>query len=224
MTSPVVLVVARAPVPGQAKTRLAASVGASAAAHLAAAALLDTMKACEIAFERCYLALSGDLDAAVGKAAITEQSRRWRLLPQRGARLSERLTNAHCDVGAAARAAVVQIGMDTPHVQPEMLGDIAEALQTQPAVLGPAEDGGWWVLGLQDHRAGRALTNVPMSTPETGELTRAALERLGVAVAATSTMRDVDTADDAAAVAAAAPHTGFAALWHSVAIRAEALR
>jgi len=217
-------VVAKAPVPGEVKTRLAATVGGSAAAHLAAAALLDTMRACEAAFERCYLALSGDLEAAVDAAAIVEQCRHWRLLPQRGTSLSERLVNAHSDVGAEAGTGVVQIGMDTPQVQPASLADVAEALGAHPAVLGPAEDGGWWLLGLRDARAGAALADVPMSTSATGSLTRAALERRGLTVAATVTLRDVDTVEDAVAVAASAPHTGFAARWRTTEVAWEAAR
>lgn len=211
------LVVAKAPVPGQVKTRLAATIGAVASAQLAAAALLDTMRACEATFEHCYLALSGDLAATADAAALVEQARSWWLVPQRGAGLARRLSNAHSDVGAHASAGVVQLGMDTPQVQPEVLGDIAEALGSHPAVLGPAEDGGWWVLGLRDPGDAQALVRVPMSTPETGSLTRTALERRGLAVAPTVTLRDVDTFDDAAAVAAAAPHTGFAALWRTIA-------
>jgi glycosyltransferase A (GT-A) superfamily protein (DUF2064 family) len=132
--------------------------------------------------------------------------------------------NAHNDVAAEARTGVVQIGMDTPQVQPASLADVADALGTHPAVLGPAEDGGWWVLGLRDPRAGAALADVPMSTPATGSLTRAALERRGLTVAATVTLRDVDTVEDAVAVAASAPHTSFAALWRTMTVALETAR
>ncbi|MDT7765522.1 MAG: uncharacterized protein QOC63_4942, partial [Mycobacterium sp.] len=61
----VVLVVAKAPAPGQAKTRLAASVGAQAAADIAAAALLDTLDAVAAAqVQARVVALTGDLDNA----------------------------------------------------------------------------------------------------------------------------------------------------------------
>ena len=224
MNTPVALLVAKAPVPGRVKTMLDAAVGATAAAHLAAAALLDTMKACEVVFERCYLALSGDLEAAVDGAAIAEQGRYWRLFPQQGADLSERLAHAHSDVGADAGTGVVQVGMDTPQVQPRHLADVVEALVTYPAVLGPALDGGWWVLGLRDPRAAAALVNVPMSTASTWSYTRTALERRGLAVARTVTLRDVDTVEDALVVAASAPHTGFAASWRTTELSWEAAR
>ena len=213
--APVGLVVAKAPVPGRVKTRLAASVGAPAAAQLAAAALLDTIEACEAAFDRCYLALCGDLTLAVDSPAILARTRRWTLLPQRGSGFAERLVNAHADVGRVAQAGVVQVGMDTPQVGPTRLRAVAEQLKTHDAVLGPAEDGGWWVLGLRHSQAARALTHVPMSNPRTGTLTHAALKRHGLTVASTAILRDVDNAEDAAEVAASAPHTRFAAVWRA---------
>ena len=213
--SPIALLVAKAPVAGLVKTRLAASVGAPAAARLAAAALLDTMEACEAAFERCCLALHGDLTSAADSSTIIARTRGWTLLQQRGSGLSQRLLNAHSDVATLTGAGVVQVGMDTPQAGPAELRNITELLRTHPAVLGAAEDGGWWVLGLRDPRASRALRHVPMSSPSTGTLTRAALERHGLQVAATATMRDVDTAEDATEVATAAPHTRFAAVWRA---------
>ena len=112
--SPVCLVVAKAPVPGQVKTRLAASVGDVAAAELAAAALADTLETCAAAFDRCWLAVTGDLEAAVGAATLTALLRDWTVVPQRGSGLGQRLANAHRDVGTDSRAPVLQLGMDTP--------------------------------------------------------------------------------------------------------------
>lgn len=80
------------------------------------------------------------------------------------------------------------------------------------AALGPAEDGGWWALGLR--RAGDAgcLAGVPMSTCRTHDDTVAALAGRGLAVAALPRLTDVDTAADAAVVARRAPGTRFGRL------------
>ena len=68
--------------------------------------------------------------------------------------------------------------MDTPQVTPELLGALRPARLTDAdAVLGPAVDGGWWALGLRDRAHARVLASVPMSTPDTGRLTLAALRR-----------------------------------------------
>ena len=212
----VALVVAKAPVPGQVKTRLAAQVGPDAAARLASAALLDTLDTCEQAFEHCWLALTGDVSAAVDGHAIAARRGRWTVVPQRGAGLAHRLSSAHADVAAATGLPVVQVGMDTPHAAADVLAAVASSVRTAPAVLGPAEDGGWWVLALADGRNAEVLREVPMSTPGTGAATRRALEQRGLAVATAPVLRDVDTAEDAVLVARAAPHTRFAAAWRSL--------
>lgn len=219
MTAAVGLVMAKAPVPGEVKTRLAATVGADNAARLAAAALLDTMDACQAAFPSCFLVLSGDLDAAVGGEEISDRARAWTVLSQRGVGLGERLAFAHADVHAATGAPVVQVGMDSPQASPATLSATATALvRSTDAVLGLAQDGGWWVLGLADPLAAQVLRAVPMSTPTTGALTRAALDGRGLRVHAAPTLRDVDTAEDAAQVALRAPSTRFAQVWRMTAL------
>ena len=60
-------------------------------------------------------------------------------------------------------------------------------------MLGPADDGGWWVLGLRNPTAAVALHDVPMSTPTTYDDTRQALESAGLRVGVTGSLRDVDT-------------------------------
>lgn len=217
MTSPGrALVLAKAPVPGRVKTRLAATVGDEVAASLAAAALLDTLDACSAAFRECHLALDGDLDEAVRADALRSATSGWHVFTQSPGDLGARLAHAHETVALAGVGAVVQIGMDTPHLTPDLLHAAADRAEVGTAVLGPAVDGGWWVLGLAGSAGARALVDVPMSRPDTGAATRAALLGAGLRVRSVATLRDVDTAEDAAAVAAKAPHTRFAAAWREV--------
>ena len=210
------LVVAKAPVPGREKTRLGADIGAEAASRIAAAALLDTLAACTEAFgaDHCLLALSGDLGDAVHTTELREALEGWEIYPQRGEGFAARLAHAHRDAG---RGRLVQVGMDTPQVTADLLGQVAAELDGHEAVLGPAEDGGWWVLGLRDPRHAGVLAEVEMSTGDTGRRTRLALEATvtsGVALA--PTLRDVDTVSDAHAVARSAPTTRFARAWAEV--------
>lgn len=207
------LVVAKAPVAGLAKTRLGAAVGVSAAADLAAAALLDTLDACREAFEECHLALEGDLAQAARSAEITRALAGWHVFAQVGDGLGARLAHAHRTV-AARGAAVVQVGMDTPQVRATDLRAVADLLDDgATTVLGPAEDGGWWVLGLADGTRAELLREVPTSRPDTFELTLRTFTADGSRVALASRQRDVDTAADADAVAATAPASRFARAW-----------
>lgn len=215
-----VLVVAKAPVAGQAKTRLGATVGQQVAAELAAVALLDTLDACEGAFDegRRVVALSGDLTCAFRAAELTARLRSWTVVPQRGEDFAERLTLAHRDAAAVLAAPVVQLGTDTPQVSSAQLRDIGARLDSRrcDAVLGPAVDGGWWVLGLADPRWAGGLGDVPMSTSRTDADTRRMLQASGARVTRVSMLRDVDTALDAAAVCLAAPHTRFSRAWREI--------
>ncbi|MDQ4112243.1 MAG: DUF2064 domain-containing protein [Actinomycetota bacterium] len=208
MTAPTLLLIAKAPVPGLVKTRLAADVGEATATAVAAAALLDTVEACTLAVgpDRCRLALSGDLAEALRADEIRAALTGWTIAQQHGTGLGERLANAHAEVSGP----VMQIGMDTPQVTPAGLLAVAGGLDAADAVLAPAEDGGWWALALRDPSAAAALRDVPMSTPETYAATRSALEGLGLRVAAGERLRDVDHLADVAPVAAEAPHTRFA--------------
>lgn len=211
------LVVAKAPVPGEAKTRLGAVVGLELAAELAAAALLDTLEVGAAAFPagRRHLALTGDLPRAARGEEIRAGLAGWQVRPQRGVSFGERLAAAHADVAEAvgADAPVVQIGMDTPQVTEGALLAVGDALADADAALGVAEDGGWWALALRDPYAAAVLADVPMSTPHTARDTRLALERRGLSVADLPVLRDVDTDADADAVAAACGDRRFARTW-----------
>jgi glycosyltransferase A (GT-A) superfamily protein (DUF2064 family) len=207
-----VLVVAKAPVEGVAKTRLAAVVGDRAAARLAAAALLDVLAAAEAAVGRtaCHLSLAGDLGDAVRGREIADAVRGWTVHRQAGESFADRLVHAHRCAGPGP---LVQVGMDTPQASPEQLVALLAGLDGADAVLAPAVDGGWWALALREPRHAAALADVAMSTPRTGDDTRSALEAQGLCVAGGPPLVDVDTAEDARVVAAAAPGTRFAAAW-----------
>jgi glycosyltransferase A (GT-A) superfamily protein (DUF2064 family) len=204
------LVVAKAPEAGRAKTRLAAAVGDRVAAEIAAAALLDTLDAVAAApVAARVVALTGDLAGAANVAEIRQRLASFTVIPQRGEDFAARLANAHAD--AADGLPVLQIGMDTPQVSADLLGGCARRLLEAPAVLGPARDGGWWVLGVAAPAMADCLRTVPMSVPDTGDLTLKALRDNGIDVATVQTLADVDVADDVAVVReACAPGSRFA--------------
>ncbi len=202
-----VLVVAKAPEPGRAKTRLAATVGDRGAAEIAAAALLDTLDAVAAApVAARMVALTGDLDAAANADEIRQRLGAFTVVEQRGADFADRLVNAHADAGSAGYP-VLQIGMDTPQVSAELLSDCARRLLETPAVLGMAYDGGWWLLGVQVPDAAQSLRAVPMSQSDTGELTRKAFHDNGIDVELVQQLADIDVIDDVAAVRRACAQT-----------------
>ncbi len=197
-----VLVVAKAPVPGLAKTRLAAAVGNDVAADIAAAALLDTLDAVAGSpVAARVVAMTGNLDDAQRSGEIRSRLADFVVVRQRGDDFADRLANAHLDTAAVTGGLpVLQIGMDTPQVNPELIGRCAQALADNAAVLGMARDGGWWVLGVTEATTADCLRSVPMSAPETGAETLAALLHTGITVELLSELADVDTLDDVDAV------------------------
>ena len=198
-----VLVVAKAPVPGLAKTRLAATLGDEVAADIAAAALLDTLDAvAQTPVSGRVVAMTGDLDRACRGAEIRERLESFTVIGQRGDDFADRLANAHADAAVSGRP-VLQIGMDTPQVSAELLTDCARTLLTTPALLGMACDGGWWVLGVADASAADCLRDVPMSRDDTGAVTLAALRHTALDVIIVEELPDVDTVDDIPLVRAA---------------------
>lgn len=208
----VLLVVAKAPVPGLAKTRLCPPATPRQAAAIAAASLLDTIHAvAAVPLVTPVLAYTGDLTSAERADDIRTALTGWHLIPQRGANFADRLANAHADTAARFPGQpVLQLGMDTPQVRPGLLSTALHRLAGADAALGPAVDGGWWALGLRDPAHAAALRTVPMSTPDTGLRTRMALSGRGLRVADLARLSDVDTWAEAAAVAASIPDSNFA--------------
>lgn len=214
----VLLVVAKAPVPGLAKTRLCPPATPTQAAQVAAAALLDTLAAVRATGSTIpVLAHTGRFADAAYATELTVALAGWHLLPQRGGSFADRLANAHADTGAAfPDQPVLQIGMDTPQVRPATLAAALRRLAEHDAVFGPAVDGGWWALGLRDPAHATVLRGVPMSTADTGRRTVAALRDRRVRTARLPVLRDVDDWPAALAVAQEVPGSRFGRAVRSV--------
>jgi uncharacterized protein len=203
------LVLAKAPVAGRVKTRLCPPYTPAQAATLAAAALADTLCAVarSAASER-VLVLDGrpDLVSAAGFGVVR----------QRGGGLDERIAAAFAARGASPIPQLL-VGMDTPQLTADLLDDAMHALLDSgvDAVIGPAEDGGYWAVGLRCPNA-YAFVGVPMSRPWTYLAQRERFERLGLRVATLPSLCDVDDAFDARRVAHLAPSTTFAAAFREM--------
>lgn len=194
------LVIAKDPLPGRAKTRLTPPCSPEQAAALARAALLDTIEVvARTPAARRVLVLDGDPRAW--------RRRGFECVPQREGGLGERLAGAFADV----RPPALLVGMDTPQLTSELLREAIGALTTPgvDAVLGPTLDGGYWSVGFKADAVG-AFEQVPMSCSSTWQRQLERLGELGLTVHESPRLRDVDTIADAHAVAAQAPDTHFA--------------
>jgi len=160
------------------------------------------------------VALTGDLAQAIDAEALTERLRATTVLPQRGTTLGQRIAAAYADTAAAVGdRPVLQIGMDTPQVDAKLLSHCLDQLECDgvDAALGMATDGGWWVLGVRRPELAALIADIPTSLPDTGQRTLAALRASGCRMAELPELSDVDTWQDAVAVAAEVPDGRFAA-------------
>ncbi|MFD4986111.1 DUF2064 domain-containing protein [Streptomyces sp. NPDC058374] len=195
------LVLAKEPVPGRVKTRLTPPFTPQEAAELAAASLADTLRTVlTLPARRRVLVLDGRPGPWLPPGIEVRQ--------QVAGGLDERIAAAFAECAGPT----LLIGMDTPQLAAAHLAPALspEAWDGCDAWFGPAEDGGFWALGLAVPRPG-LVRGVPMSQPHTGRLQRARLTGAGLAVRDLRELRDVDEAEDAAHVAAEAPGGRFAA-------------
>lgn len=137
----------RKPAAGKVKTRLAASIGGGLAAGLYSCFLKDLSKAARRSGAEVFLFHTPP--ARDGRALKRLLKEDFKYLPQRGADLGERMLNAFAYVfGAGFRKAVI-IGSDTPDLRAADLREAFAALAKKPAVIGPAHDGGYYLLGFE---------------------------------------------------------------------------
>jgi rSAM/selenodomain-associated transferase 1 len=198
------MVIAKEPVPGRVKTRLTPAYTPAEAAELAQAALTDTLAAvAATSVTRRILALAGTPGRWLPPG--------FDVIAQRGGDLDERLAWALADALVTSPDPLVFVGMDTPQVTPALLEQAIEPLVagTADATFGPAEDGGFWLLGLRQIDPALVL-GVPMSRPDTGSRQLDRLRHAGLRVRLLPELTDVDTVDEAGRVAAAAPGSRFA--------------
>jgi rSAM/selenodomain-associated transferase 1 len=152
-SSDALLVFAKAPIPGRVKTRLLRCVSAPTAAAIHKACVKDTLHlAHQIAGCDVFVFASGGLSffRTQHRRHLHETFRRVRrVLPQRGRDLGARLENAFRKIFQMGYRGVVVIGTDTPWMGPARVQRAFQNLTGADVVVGPCEDGGYYLLGAR---------------------------------------------------------------------------
>jgi uncharacterized protein len=188
------LIVAKAPIPGRAKTRLVPPLTAEQAAALQEALLLDTLDACRAEEPGTGLLYADPSDAALlSRLAGTGVP----LVPQEGRGLGDALR-----LGMARgldRGPTALVSSDIPGIPPGSLARAFALLEEGrcDVVLGPAHDGGYWLIAMREP-AEAPFCGIPWSTPAVWAATLERCEEAGLAVASVDLWRDVDTPVDLA--------------------------
>jgi rSAM/selenodomain-associated transferase 1 len=204
MPNPAVIVMAKAPRAGEAKTRLAPPLTLEEAARLAASLFADTVS----------LALCFGADVVVayapadGRAALEEALRGASLegtagdivwLEQHGGSLGERLVGVSERAAAEGFGPLLLVGADSPTLPPAFLAAALEGLTNESAdvVLGATDDGGYYAVGMREPAPG-LFDSIEWSTPRAYAQTAHNAARLGLRLLELPPWYDVDTPEDLA--------------------------
>ena len=215
MSQRALIVMAKAPAAGRTKTRLCPPLTPEQAADLYAAILQDVLaKVASLPGVAPFVAV-----APAGAIPYFRQlAPNFTLLPQAGATLSERLAGALERVSRAGFAQVVAVSSDSPTLPAAYLEAAFTALAEpqHDAVLGPCEDGGYYLIGWHAPRPA-LIREVRMSTPHVLRDTLAIARRDDIRVAQLPVWYDIDELADLARLQAelrsdpaAAPATAVA--------------
>jgi uncharacterized protein len=213
-------VMAKEPVAGLAKTRLAAALGEAGAARAAAAMLADTLTAvCASGADPWLCFTPAEARERLGRLAPG-----FGLLAQGGGDLGDRLAACLADLLGAGADRVAMVGADTPHVPPASYRRAFALLDQADVVLGPALDGGYYLVAAKASRP-ELFVGVPMGTEMVLAETLTRAVRGGLAVALLPPLRDLDRVEDLAAAVAAGELDGApATLAAATELLASALR
>ena len=194
------IIFSRYPKPGKTKTRMIPVLGAEGAANLQRRLSEHTLK------QARNLKQSRNVEIAVYFAGGNVQSmQQWlgddvSYVPQAVGNLGDKMRSAFTDSFASKSERTVIIGIDCPSVDCSILESAFEALQQHDLVIGEAEDGGYYLIGLQRNLEDRALhelfIDINWGTNEVFAVTKAIAENLNLITAYLPILRDIDRPED----------------------------
>ncbi len=196
MPDTALVIMARYPIKGQTKTRLARSIGDDAALHLYRAFLTDLahhLAGPEIDLHWTYTPCDVDYDAFIAELA-PDCAHLTHSFPQEGVDLGERLYHAFKWTFNNGYKNTIVVGSDSPHIRPQTIAAAAHALDEADVVLGPADDGGYYLIAMrQPHDI---FSGIPMSTSIVTNMTIAAAQRQNLSMRLIEPLFDIDELPD----------------------------
>ena len=187
------IIFAKAPIPGQVKTRLCPPLTPDEAASLHGSFVLDAVERSRLPMLDRFLAC--DPSSAHVFFKIMEERQRVRLIDQEGEDLGARMSHACAGAFKNGYRRVLLVGSDLPTLQSSAYTQALDLLATHDVVLGPALDGGYYLIGLTRPMSD-LFVGIPWSTSQVLALTQRKADALGLRTALLPPCRDVDTIDD----------------------------
>ncbi len=209
--STALVIFAKAPIPGHVKTRLCPPLTPDEAATLHGSFVLDTLERTKAAVGRLKLSMDRYLACSPSTThvffKIMEERQGVKLIDQVGDDLGARMHQAVEAMFSRGYRRTLLLGTDVPTVPLEHFKQALTLLDSHELVLGPALDGGYYLIGM-NRTIPELFTNMPWSTDQVLRLTQDRAAQLGLKTALLQPWRDVDTlADLEALVEACAAET-----------------
>lgn len=196
MSDTALVVMARYPTPGSTKTRLARTLGGEATLKLYRAFLSDLANRFagpDYALHWAYTPAEVDYNAFIA-ALAPGLAHRSHSFAQRGADLGARLLHAFQWTCQQGYASTIVIGSDSPHIPRELVAQAQAGLQEADVVLGPADDGGYYLIAMREPHD--VFSEIPMSTSVVAAQTVTRASQLGLSVCLLSPLFDIDEYTD----------------------------
>jgi len=190
----VLIIFAKAPVPGQVKTRLCPPLTPDEAASLHGSFVLDALERSR-GVAKMDRILACDPSSHHVFFKIMEERQGVRLVDQMGEGLGARMSRACTDAFTEGYRQALIVGSDLPTLQPSVYTQAVGLLAQHDLVLGPAHDGGYYLLGL-GRPVPELFEEIPWSTDQVLALTQRKADSLGLKTALLPPCRDVDRIED----------------------------
>jgi rSAM/selenodomain-associated transferase 1 len=194
MSDSTLVVMARYPERGKTKTRLARTIGDSGAVRLYEAFLIDLAQRFagqDYVLHWAYTPAEVDYQAFIAPFAPGPCTHSF---PQQGPELGARLHHVFRWTQARGFERTIVIGSDAPHISREIVASARAALDEADVVLGPADDGGYYLIAMREPHD--VFTGIPMSTAVVTDMTIAAAQRQGLTVRLLESLFDIDELPD----------------------------
>ena len=178
------------PVAGEVKTRLGASIGSTNALQVYKKLLSHTRE----------IAVQVKCDREIWYSSMIDRRDSWNSdlfekKLQQGRNLGVRMSGAFQQAFEAGYEKAVIIGSDCPELEPQHIEDAFDALRSEDAVIGPSEDGGYYLLGMKKYTP-EIFSDIEWSTSSVFEETMRHFEQLGLTCKTLEVLNDIDTIED----------------------------
>lgn len=193
------IICSRYPRAGQSKTRLIPHIGAGKAALLQKKMTEKLISEADFLFQETSIPSSISYSGA-SNFLMQEWLGNRNFFAQQGEDLGSRMEHAFASMHAHSFTDIILVGSDIPALNSNLLQKAFSELNKHDVVLGPTEDGGYYLIGMKEevfhNLANHLFHDIPWSTEKVYSLSAKRISRAGYTFASLPTLRDIDQYSD----------------------------